>query len=109
MLDVIAILAAATEAAAEVERWFDYPIVRLGEQTITVLTLTKISCWIVGIFVLNYIFQLMILRRLLRHTRLDTGLQFAIAKIFGYVVVVLGFYIALVTSGVNLSSLAVVA
>jgi hypothetical protein len=32
--------AAATATAAEVERWFDYPIIRLGEQTITVLRLS---------------------------------------------------------------------
>lgn len=102
-------LAAATEAAAEVERWFDYPLLRLGDQTITVLTIAKIFFWITAIVVLNHFFQRMILRRLLRHTRLDLGLQFAIAKMFGYVVVVLGFYVALVANGVNLSSLAVVA
>jgi small-conductance mechanosensitive channel len=109
MLDALPLLAAATEAAAEVERWFDYPLLRLGNQTITVLTLTKVLCWIIAIFVLNYVFQRLILRRVLRHTRLDLGLQFAIAKITGYIVVVLGVYVALVTSGINLSSLAVVA
>ena len=102
-------LAAATEAAAEVERWFDYPLLRLGEQTITVLTIAKILCWITAILVLNRVFQRMILRRVLQHTRLNTGLQFAIAKMFGYTIVVLGFYVALVANGVNLSSLAVVA
>ena len=101
--------AAATEAAAEVERWFDHPLLRLGEQTITVLTIAKILCWITAILVLNRVFQRMILRRLLHHTRLNTGLQFAIAKMFGYTVVVLGVYVALVANGVNLSSLAVVA
>jgi small-conductance mechanosensitive channel len=101
--------AAATETAAEVERWFDYPLIRLGDQTVTVLTLAKIFFWITAVIVLNILFQRMVLRRLLKHTRLDLGLQFAIAKIFGYIVVVLGFYVALVANGVNLSSLAVVA
>lgn len=91
------------------ERWFDYPLVRLGDQTVTVLTVAKILFWISAILILNFVFQRMILRRLLKHTRLDLGLQFAIAKMFGYVVVVLGFYVALVANGVNLSSLAVVA
>jgi small-conductance mechanosensitive channel len=109
MWDLFLPLAAATEAAAEVERWFDYPLVRLGEQTITVLTIAKVLFWIVIIVTLNVLFQRMVLRRLLRHTRLDAGLQFAIAKIFGYIVVGLGIYVALVASGVNLSSLAVVA
>lgn len=109
MLDVLWPLAAATETAAEVERWFDYPLLRLGEQTITVLTVAKILLWVAGIITLNVLFQRMILRRLLKHTRLDLGLQFAIAKIFGYVLVGLGLYVALMTNGVNLSSLAVVA
>jgi small-conductance mechanosensitive channel len=103
------ILAAATPAAAEVERWFDYPIIRLGEQTVTVLTLGKIGFWITAVLVLNAVFQRMVLRRVLKHTRLSLGLQFAIAKILGYVVIILGFYAALVANGVNLSSLAVVA
>jgi len=102
-------LAAATAATEEVERWFDFPLIRLGDQTITVLTIAKVLFWITAILVLNVVFQRMILRRVLRHTRLAVGLQFAIAKIFGYVVVVLGFYVALVANGVNLSSLAVVA
>ena len=103
------LLAAAAPVAAEVESWFDYPLLRLGDQTITVLTIAKIFLWITGIIVLNILFQRMILRRVLKHTRLALGLQFAIAKIFGYTVVVLGFYVALVANGVNLSSLAVVA
>src|SRR5688572_6537121 len=102
-------LAAATSTAAEVERWFDYPIIRLGEQTVTVLTLGKIAFWIAAILILNAVFQRMVLRRVLKHTRLSLGLQFAIAKILGYLVVILGFYGALVANGVNLSSLAVVA
>lgn len=103
------LFAAASPVAVEVERWFDYPLIRLGDQTITVLTIAKILLWIVGIIVLNVVFQRMILRRVLKYTGLALGLQFAIAKIFGYTVVVLGFYVALVANGVNLSSLAVVA
>ncbi len=101
--------AAVAPAAEEVERWFDYPLFRLGDQTITVLTIAKIVLWITGIIVANVVFQRMILRRVLRFTRLGMGLQFAIAKIVGYLVVIVGVYVALVVNGVNLSSLAVVA
>lgn len=100
---------AAATTTAEVERWFDYPIIRLGEQIVTVLTLGKIAFWVTAILILNALFQRMILKRVLKHTRLSLGLQFAIAKILGYLVVILGFYAALVANGVNLSSLAVVA
>ena len=103
------LIAAVSPATAEVERWFDYPLLRLGDQTITVLTIAKIVLWIGAIVFANVVFQRMILRRLLKHTRLHLGLQFAIAKIFGYFVVFVGIYVALVVNGVNLSSLAVVA
>lgn len=96
-------------AATEVERWFDQPLLRLGDQTITVLTIAKIVFWITAITLANLVFQRMILRRVLKRTRLALGLQFAIAKIFGYTVVVVGSYAALVANGVDLSSLAVVA
>jgi small-conductance mechanosensitive channel len=109
MVSPPSLLAAATQTAAEVERWFNYPLLRLGDDTITVLTVAKILLWITVIVVLNLLFQRMILRRLLKHTRLHLGLQFAIAKMFGYFVVILGIYVALVANGVNLSSLAVVA
>lgn len=101
--------AAATAAPEGVQRWFNFPLIRLGEETVTVLTIVKILLWIVEIVVANVVFQRVVLRRVSRHTRLAVGLQFAIAKIFGYVVVVLGLYVALVVNGVNLSSLAVVA
>ena len=104
-----AFLAAVATTTAEVESWFDYPLIRLGDQVITILTVAKITFWITAVLVINVLFQRMVLRRVLRHTRLGQGLQFAITKILGYLVVILGFYIALVANGVNLSSLAVVA
>lgn len=73
------------------------------------LTIAKIVLWISGIIVANIVFQRMIFTRLLKYTRLALGLQFAIAKIVGYIVVLVGIYVALVVNGVNLSSLAVVA
>src|SRR5688500_1855556 len=103
------IFLAASTTAADVESWFDYPLIRLGDQVITILTVAKITFWITAVLVINVVFQRMVLRRVLRHTRLGPGLQFAISKILGYLVVILGFYIALVANGVNLSSLAVVA
>jgi small-conductance mechanosensitive channel len=96
-------------ALFDFEHWFNYPLLKLGTQEITVLTLATIVFWIVAIFVVNSILQKFVLRRVLARTRFDAGLQFAITRISGYVFVALGFYVALVINGVNLSSLAVVA
>ena len=49
------------------------------------------------------------LKRVLTRTKFDASLQYAIARISGYLFILLGFYIALTAVGLNLSSLAVVA
>ncbi|HYP15705.1 MAG TPA: mechanosensitive ion channel domain-containing protein [Opitutus sp.] len=96
-------------AAIDFAQWLNYPLIRLGEDTVTVLTVAKILFWIVAIFGLNFLLGHLLLVRVLRRTRFAPGLQFAITRMFGYIFVALGIYVALVVNGVNLSSLAVVA
>ncbi|MGH8598521.1 MAG: hypothetical protein ACREXT_17855, partial [Gammaproteobacteria bacterium] len=43
--------------------------------------------------------------RILSRTKLDVGLQYAISRIAGYVVLVLGFIVGLSTLGIDLTSL----
>jgi small-conductance mechanosensitive channel len=96
-------------AALDVGHWVNYPLIKFGSESLTVLSIAEMMLWVVAIFALNALIQRLILTRALKHTRFDQGLQFAITRIFGYAFVALGFYIALVVNGVNLSSLAVVA
>ena len=44
--------------------------------------------------------------RLLRRTHLEPAMQFALARVIGYALLGLGFYISLQMVGVNLTSLA---
>lgn len=89
--------------------WLEYPLIRVGDATLTVLVIVKVVFWITAVLGANLLIRRLVLRRVLSRTRFDPGLQFSITKIFGYVFVTLGFYIALVVNGVDLSSLAVVA
>jgi len=100
-----------TEAAtlAKVESWLQFPLLRLGDATLTLLNLLSLVTWLLVVLVLNALIRRLILRRLLERTHLDVGLQFAVTRIFGYLFVALGVYLALVASGINLSSLAVIA
>src|SRR5438445_6059892 len=91
-------LAALVEAAP----WMKYPLVNLGDTSITVLSIVKIVFWVIVILVLNLIIRQMVLRRVLARTRFEVGLQFAITKIFSYIFVTLGFYVALIVNGVDL-------
>jgi len=96
-------------AAVSASDWFGYPIFRLGDAEVTVFTVLKIVFWIGAVLVTNVLLRRFVIGRVLKRTRFDPGLQFAITKIFGYAFVVLGFYVALTVNGLNLSSLAVVA
>jgi small-conductance mechanosensitive channel len=89
--------------------WLHRPLVEVGDSTVTVLSLLKIAFWFILVFALNMLVRSLVVGRLLQRTHFDPGLRFAISKIFGYVFLTLGFYIALVVNGIDLSSLAVIA
>jgi len=89
--------------------WLDYPLLKLGNSTITPLSLGTLVFWIAAIFVLNSVLRRFIVQRLLQRTRFEPSVQFAISRIFGYAFITLGVYVALLVNGVNLSSLAVIA
>ena len=87
----------------------DYPLIKFGQTEFTPLSIAKILAWLMLVLVLQYFLRGMIIQRVLKRTRLDAPLQFAIGKFAGYVFVALGFYVALQVNGVDLSSLAVIA
>ena len=53
--------------------------------------------------------QRLIIRRFLSKTRLQSSLQYGLSRIFGYLLMAIGFYIAFQIAGFDLSSLAIVA
>jgi small-conductance mechanosensitive channel len=96
-------------APSDVGRMLNYPVLRLGSGTLTLLVLVKVGLWILGVLLVHNLIRRLLLQRLLAHTHLDAGVRFAITRIFGYGFLTLGFYVALAVNGVDLSSLAVVA
>ena len=96
-------------AAIDPIGWLNYPLIRLGDATLTILVVLKVIFWVFAVLVANVLIRRFLLKRLLARTHFDAGLRFAITRIFGYTFVTLGFYVALVVNGVDLSSLAVVA
>jgi small-conductance mechanosensitive channel len=89
--------------------WLHHPLIEFGDSAVTMLSLVKIVFWFVLVLALNVLVRRLVVSRLLRRTHFDPGLQFATTKIFGYVFVTLGFYVALVVNGIDLSSLALIA
>src|SRR5262249_14069319 len=76
---------------------------------LTVIGLIELLVCLVVVVVLERVLRRYLLERVLRRTHLDSGLQYGISRIAGYVFIALGFYVALQVAGINLSSLALVA
>ena len=85
------------------------PLFTMGNAEISLATIVGILV-LVALLVLLSRFTRHILRtRILARTKLDSGLQYLISSITGYVVLVLGLVIGLQTVGIDLSSLTVLA
>jgi len=91
------------------QKFLQYPLIKLGEGNLTVGTLIQLLVMLAGVLLAESVSRRYLLGRILRRTRFAPSLQFTIAKITGYVFIALGFYIALQIVGLNLTSLAVVA
>jgi small-conductance mechanosensitive channel len=90
-------------------RVLNYPLLTLGKGELTLGVIIKLvalcALVVIGERLLRHKFTMKVLKR----TAFDAALQYAIARISGYVILLVGFYVALTAVGLNLSSLAVVA
>jgi len=93
----------------EFGKFLNYPLLKIGEMQFTLFSLLSVLFWVALVLTLNFLLRRFVVKRVLKRTRFDSSLQYAIAKISGYIFVTLGLFIALQINGVNLSSLAVIA
>jgi len=87
----------------------EFPLLRLQGGALTVLDLFKLCVLLALVLALERYMRRLVAGWLLRRTKFEPSLQFAIGKITGYAFILLGFYVALTVSGINLSSLAILA
>ena len=94
---------------SEIFEIFRTPLFQLGQTWISPATIVEFV--IVGSMVVLFsrLVRRLLRTRVLAHTKLEIGLQYAIARIVSYVVLVLGFAVSLETIGVDLKSLAFIA
>jgi small-conductance mechanosensitive channel len=93
----------------DVSRIVYYPLVKLGDTELTLVTLFKFACLTVLIIVSERLLRRFLVRRFLQRTHFHPSMQYAVSKIGGYIFITIGFYIALKMVGIDLSSLAVIA
>lgn len=93
----------------QVREFFNLPLIELGGAVLTLGGILKFFGLVALVFVVELVLRRYVILRLLRHTKLQAALQYAIGKIGGYLFIALGFYLALKTVGIDLTSLAVFA
>lgn len=88
---------------------FTQPFATLGNAPVSLATITQFIVLLILVTLASRVTRRVLRRRVLPRTRLATGLQEAAARISSYLVLVLGFMIALSTMGFDLTSLTVLA
>lgn len=91
------------------DQWLHQSLFSIGQSEITAYGIAATILILLAIVFGERLFRRFFLRRMLARTQLDEAMRYGIERILGYVFVVLGFYIALQTIGLDLSSLAVIA
>lgn len=86
----------------------NYPI-KLGGTEVTLGGLLLLVGLFALVIILERLLRKFFILRLLRRTPLDESFQYGIGRILGYLVVVVGWYVAFQVVGIDLSSLAFIA
>jgi len=114
------LIAAGVRSSSEGEwihpRWIDIrvlrtlttPIFHLGTMPVTLAFLLKSLMFVSLLGIAAGTVRRLLQNRLLNHTLLDTGQQYAYSRITGYMVFLIGLVIGIESAGVNLNSLLVV-
>jgi small-conductance mechanosensitive channel len=93
---------------ADVRFVLDWPPFTIGNMPVTLLFIVKCVLFLVALSLLTRISRYILGSKILSHTKMDRGVQYALLRAFGYVVFLLGLIIGLDTTGLNLRSLLVV-
>lgn len=89
--------------------WLTYPLLQIGKGTVTLHGISSFIVVLLLIVAIERVIRHQIVKRMLARTHLDDSMRFGIERIIGYLILVVGFYLAIQNAGIDLSSLAVVA
>jgi small-conductance mechanosensitive channel len=88
---------------------FTKPLFQLGQTWISVATMVEFLLLLAVVALASRVTQQLLRTRVLARTKLNAGQQYAVARIGGYTVLVLGLIVGLSTIGVDLTSVTVLA
>jgi small-conductance mechanosensitive channel len=89
-------------------QFLQWPLFTIGKVPLTPLFLIKCTVFLIALSFFSRLFRGFLAKKILTHTSMDPGRQYAFVRGTGYVIFVLGLIIGLDTTGLNLRSLLVV-
>ena len=90
---------------ALIKAGWTYKLLTIGGAALTIALVVKLIAGLVIAWMLAGIFRRVILKRVLGRTNLETGVQFAIARMVYYLFIIIGTLVVLDTVGLDLASL----
>ena len=94
--------------SAGLRAFLQWPLFTIGNIPVTPLFLIKCTVFLIALSLFSRLFRGFLSRRVLTHTSMDRGQQYAFVRAAGYLIFLLGLIIGLDSTGVNLRSLLVV-
>lgn len=92
---------------SDIRRFLLGPLFSVGKVPLTPLFLIKCIVFLILLSVFSRVFQNLLAKKILTHTSMDRGHQYAFVRASGYIVFAMGLIIGLETTGINLRSLLV--
>jgi len=100
----------STDRVLEViKKVLTYPLIKLGKGNLTLQSLLVLGLLFIFVLVAEKIVRERIIMRIFEKTDFPESLEYGIARILGYVFIVIGFYMAFQIVGIDLSSLTIIA
>lgn len=100
--------AALGEAGLRLHSYLVQPLFNMGGLSITLIFIIKAAIYMVMLVLFSHFTMLVLRKRVLVHTPLTTGSQYAVARVISYLAFSLGLFVGLQSLGLDLSSLVVV-
>ena len=92
-----------------IKKVLTYPLIKMGESSLTLQSLLILGILFVFVIVIEKIIRERVIMRIFDKTEFPEALEYGIARILGYVFMVIGFYMAFQIVGIDLSSLTIIA
>jgi small-conductance mechanosensitive channel len=96
------------DAGVRLHQFLTQPFLTVGGLPITAFFLMKVMTFVILLIFVSHATMRLLQDRILRHTPLEVGQRYAVARVVSYLVFILGLIIGLQSLGINLNSLVVV-